>query len=212
MHLWIALSTVSLASQAPGVVELLPITAGLESSAPAPWPPESNLPPNPLDQVLTADQMRARRWGIGTTAASMVFSAGLLAMMPVAATDGSDMGVMLGFSSMAAFGVWLPLTVVAYRRAWLTHQHAEEAGLNLHWGWLYASTAALFAGAGLATWDLMMGPSVPLWTAAASLSLAAPLLLFAENHQLRRSARFDELSWGLCPIDQGAMAGLSLRF
>lgn len=212
MHLWIALSTASLASQAPGVVELPPITAALESSEPAPWPPESNMPPNPLDQVLSAEQMRARRWGIGSTAASMVFTGGLLLMMPVAVTDGSDMGVMLGFSSMAAFGVWLPLTVVAYRKAYLTHLSAEQAGLDLHWGWVYASASALFAGAGLAVWGLWDGPNVPVWTAAASLSLAAPLLLFAESHHLRRQARVDEFSWGLSPMKQGAMAGLSLRF
>jgi hypothetical protein len=208
MHFLIALSTTVLASQAPAFSDVRPVTAGLESQEAAPWQPKSNLGPNPLKDWLTPYQLRDRRSAMAVSLGATVLGGGLMLMLPVVANDPSDMGLMLGLSSVVTFGVWLPMTVLAAGTSAVTHRQAQNAGLELHPGWLIGGAAALVCGTALLAWGDETSTDMR-YIAGAVLFTAAPAVLILDHHQVRRQAR--QLSWGLSPMKQGAMAGLTLR-
>ncbi len=195
----------ALASEAPAATP--PLNARLETTEPAPWPPESNMAPNPLAEFLTPKQMRRRHVGLAASAASFVLLGGLGAMAPTAFNDTSDTGAVIGMASLATVGLLVPVVWVSQSASWTTHNTALAAGLDLDTHWLLASAFALAGGTVLSVIALN-ADALPALEAGVALSATAPVLLFCAHHHMRRRAK----QRALAPTPQGEAAGLTLGF
>lgn len=195
----------ALASEAP--TPETPPSAPMAYAEPAPWPPESNMAPNHLTELLTPKQMRRRHLGLAASAASFALLGGLGLMAPIALNDPSDTGAMISMASLATVGLLVPVVWTSHSASWTTQSAALAEGVDLESTWLLASALALAGGTALSVIGLSTF-SLPVLEAGLALSATAPVLLFCAHHHMRVRAK----QLVLAPIPQGAAAGLTLRF